>query len=164
MDRYRQYPYILIRYWRQQAIISFIFFFSFADISANEDNHPEQTMSLHPYFNFDVARNVTTRVGQTAFLQCKVEQIGDKSVCYQIFSLNKNKYNSLFFFCLHFLKSKFNKGKSNEAIKFALWAMKRLLCILIWSTDYYRTICGVLKYLLCNRKRIWHQNSVMFWC
>lgn len=37
-------------------------------------------MSLHPYFDFDVPRNVTARVGQTAFLHCRVEQLGDKSV------------------------------------------------------------------------------------
>lgn len=37
-------------------------------------------MSLHPYFDFDVPRNVTARVGQTAFLRCHVEQLGDKSV------------------------------------------------------------------------------------
>lgn len=37
-------------------------------------------MSLHPYFDFDVPRNITARVGQTAFLHCRVEQLGDKSV------------------------------------------------------------------------------------
>lgn len=47
---------------------------------ANGTIHPEHNMSLHPYFNFDVPRNVTARVGQTTFLQCKVEQLGDKSV------------------------------------------------------------------------------------
>lgn len=36
--------------------------------------------SPHPYFDFDVPRNVTTRVGQTAFINCRVEQIGDKWV------------------------------------------------------------------------------------
>ncbi|EAA12592.4 AGAP007759-PA, partial [Anopheles gambiae str. PEST] len=34
----------------------------------------------HPYFDFDVPRNITTRVGQTAFINCRVEQMGDKSV------------------------------------------------------------------------------------
>jgi len=33
-----------------------------------------------PYFDFNVARNVTTAVGQTAFLHCRVEQLGDKGV------------------------------------------------------------------------------------
>ncbi|XP_058446688.1 zwei Ig domain protein zig-8-like [Malaya genurostris] len=36
--------------------------------------------SPHPYFDFDVPRNITTRVGQTAFINCRVEQIGDKWV------------------------------------------------------------------------------------
>ncbi|XP_038113037.1 zwei Ig domain protein zig-8 [Culex quinquefasciatus] len=36
--------------------------------------------SPHPYFDFDIPRNVTTRVGQTAFINCRVEQIGDKWV------------------------------------------------------------------------------------
>lgn len=49
--------------------------------SANGTIIPEHTMSLHPYFGFDVQRNVTARVGSFAtFLQCKVEQLGDKSV------------------------------------------------------------------------------------
>lgn len=39
-----------------------------------------ERMSLHPYFDFDVPRNVTARVGQTAFIRCHVEQLGDKSV------------------------------------------------------------------------------------
>ncbi|XP_060520013.1 zwei Ig domain protein zig-8-like [Cylas formicarius] len=33
-----------------------------------------------PYFEFNVPRNVTTAVGQTAFLHCRVEQLGDKAV------------------------------------------------------------------------------------
>ncbi|XP_071443843.1 zwei Ig domain protein zig-8 [Hetaerina americana] len=33
-----------------------------------------------PYFDFHVPRNVTTAVGQTAFLHCRVEQLGDKGV------------------------------------------------------------------------------------
>jgi hypothetical protein len=33
-----------------------------------------------PYFDFNVALNVTTAVGQTAFLHCRVEQLGDKGV------------------------------------------------------------------------------------
>ncbi|XP_031623671.1 uncharacterized protein LOC116340999 [Contarinia nasturtii] len=49
-------------------------------VAAVENNHIESNMSLHPYFDFDVPRNVTARVGQTAFLRCRVEQLGDKSV------------------------------------------------------------------------------------
>ncbi|KAI5631577.1 immunoglobulin v-set domain-containing protein [Phthorimaea operculella] len=33
-----------------------------------------------PYFEYNVPRNVTTVVGQTAFLHCRVEQLGDKAV------------------------------------------------------------------------------------
>ncbi|CAG9820993.1 unnamed protein product [Phaedon cochleariae] len=35
--------------------------------------------SVHPNFGFNVARNVTTAVGHTAFLHCRVEQLGDKA-------------------------------------------------------------------------------------
>lgn len=37
-------------------------------------------MSFHPYFDFNVPKNITARVGQSAFLNCRVEQLGDKSV------------------------------------------------------------------------------------
>ncbi|XP_069673548.1 zwei Ig domain protein zig-8-like [Periplaneta americana] len=37
-------------------------------------------VSALPYFDFNVPRNVTTAVGQTAFLHCRVEQLGDKGV------------------------------------------------------------------------------------
>lgn len=63
----------------------FVFDLLLADVVeavANETVYPEHNMSLHPYFNFDVSRNVTARVGQTTFLQCKVEQLGDKSVSF----------------------------------------------------------------------------------
>uniref|UniRef100_A0A1B0GNH8 Ig-like domain-containing protein n=1 Tax=Phlebotomus papatasi TaxID=29031 RepID=A0A1B0GNH8_PHLPP len=33
-----------------------------------------------PYFNFDVQRNVTVTVGQTAFIHCRVERLGDKDI------------------------------------------------------------------------------------
>jgi hypothetical protein len=35
---------------------------------------------LMPYFDFDVQRNVTVTIGQTAFLHCRVERLGDKDV------------------------------------------------------------------------------------
>lgn len=47
---------------------------------AADNNHVESNMSFHPYFDFDMPRNITARVGQTAFLRCRVEQLGDKSV------------------------------------------------------------------------------------
>lgn len=55
------------------------------EAEANTTVYPAHIMSLHPYFNFDVSRNVTARVGQTTFLQCKVEQLGDKSVSFSHF-------------------------------------------------------------------------------
>lgn len=62
----------------------YIFFLlSISDITrtmAVSNNHAGESMSLHPYFDFDVPRNITARVGQTAFLRCRVEQLGDKSV------------------------------------------------------------------------------------
>ncbi|XP_055704493.1 zwei Ig domain protein zig-8-like [Phlebotomus papatasi] len=36
--------------------------------------------NLQPYFDFNVQRNVTVSVGQTAFLHCHVERLGDKAV------------------------------------------------------------------------------------
>ncbi|KRG00316.1 uncharacterized protein Dwil_GK23316 [Drosophila willistoni] len=36
--------------------------------------------NLLPYFDFDVARNLTVTVGQTGFLHCRVERLGDKDV------------------------------------------------------------------------------------
>ncbi|XP_019866682.1 zwei Ig domain protein zig-8 isoform X2 [Aethina tumida] len=38
------------------------------------------SIGSYPYFEFNVPRNVTTAVGQTAFLHCRVEQLGDKAV------------------------------------------------------------------------------------
>jgi hypothetical protein len=45
------------------------------NINQNFSSEPTQ-----PYFDFAVTRNVTTRVGQTAFLHCRVEDLGDKLV------------------------------------------------------------------------------------
>lgn len=75
-------------------------FTDMAKASANGTVIPEHNMSLHPYFNFDVQRNVTARVGQTAFLQCKVEQLGDKSVSLQSFSCSG--HFETVHFCLDF--------------------------------------------------------------
>lgn len=58
------------------------FIWSISDITQTtaDNNRVDSNMSLHPYFDFDVPRNVTARVGQTAFVRCRVEQLGDKSV------------------------------------------------------------------------------------
>lgn len=50
------------------------------------DSAPEANLyntsnsSISPYFDLNVVRNVTTTVGQSAFLHCRVYQLGDKSV------------------------------------------------------------------------------------
>lgn len=36
--------------------------------------------NLLPYFDFDVPRNITVTNGQTGFLHCRVERLGDKDV------------------------------------------------------------------------------------
>ncbi|XP_046434148.1 zwei Ig domain protein zig-8 isoform X1 [Neodiprion virginianus] len=40
----------------------------------------QHNISGWPYFEYNVPRNVTAAVGQTAFLHCRVEQLGDKAV------------------------------------------------------------------------------------
>ncbi|KAJ9579463.1 hypothetical protein L9F63_024430, partial [Diploptera punctata] len=47
-------------------------------VSQTEDVVSGSNVSTLPYFDFNVPRNVTTAVGQTAFLHCRVEQLGDK--------------------------------------------------------------------------------------
>lgn len=75
-----------------------------AKASANGTFIPEHNMSLHPYFNYDVQRNVTARVGQTAFLQCKVEQLGDKSVSLLLLSFAVMSLEFFFVFVLDFAR------------------------------------------------------------
>lgn len=53
--------------------------------SLRDSNNINQNFSSQPYFDLSVARNVTTRVGQTAFLNCRVEQLGDKLVSFFMF-------------------------------------------------------------------------------
>lgn len=61
-----------------------------SQVEAAEESRFDQNMSLHPYFDFDVMLNVTARVGQTAFLHCRVEQLGDKSVSLMNIEITKN--------------------------------------------------------------------------
>ncbi|XP_037038792.1 zwei Ig domain protein zig-8-like [Bradysia coprophila] len=61
-------------------LISLQSFYEMKLAEGADDQKNYHNMSLHPYFDFDVPRNVTARVGQTAFLHCRVEQLGDKSV------------------------------------------------------------------------------------
>ncbi|XP_059609162.1 zwei Ig domain protein zig-8-like [Phlebotomus argentipes] len=39
-----------------------------------------ESVNLQPYFDFNVHRNITVPLGQTAFLHCHVERLGDKGV------------------------------------------------------------------------------------
>lgn len=63
-------------------------------------------VSSYPYFEFNVPRNVTTAVGQTAFLHCRVEQLGDKAVSSFVFIL-----------CLFFD----GLGTKDEKVGISLW-------------------------------------------
>uniref|UniRef100_A0A182PV21 Ig-like domain-containing protein n=1 Tax=Anopheles epiroticus TaxID=199890 RepID=A0A182PV21_9DIPT len=42
----------------------------------------DESTALQPYFDFDVPRNLTVTVGQTGFLHCRVERLGDKDVAW----------------------------------------------------------------------------------
>uniref|UniRef100_A0A182RUE2 Ig-like domain-containing protein n=1 Tax=Anopheles funestus TaxID=62324 RepID=A0A182RUE2_ANOFN len=42
----------------------------------------ESSDALQPYFDFDVPRNLTVTVGQTGFLHCRVERLGDQDVAW----------------------------------------------------------------------------------
>uniref|UniRef100_A0AAG5D5S0 Ig-like domain-containing protein n=2 Tax=Anopheles atroparvus TaxID=41427 RepID=A0AAG5D5S0_ANOAO len=42
----------------------------------------EESDTFHPYFDFDVIRNLTVTVGQTGFFHCRVERLGDKDVAW----------------------------------------------------------------------------------
>lgn len=70
--------------------------------SAYEDNRLDQNMSFHPYFDFNVPKNITARVGQSAFLNCRVEQLGDKSVS-PFSALNFSCLLYVFIFILFFV-------------------------------------------------------------
>lgn len=85
--------YLLLHMNLTFFICSYHFFFvsDLSKIRAIEDIRTDQNMSLHPYFDYDVARNVTARLGQTAFLHCRVEQLGDKSVSTYIIPGKRDK-------------------------------------------------------------------------
>ena len=59
----------------------------------------ETTTSVQPqlpFFNVGVQRNLTVTVGQTGFLHCKVEQLGDKDVSKHFCCNNQNLITSVF--------------------------------------------------------------------
>lgn len=64
------------------AMLSFFFFLLFpvSVSSTMMTTTTEESAALQPYFDFDVPRNLTVTVGQTGFLHCRVERLGDKDV------------------------------------------------------------------------------------
>ncbi|KFB50324.1 AGAP005068-PA-like protein [Anopheles sinensis] len=48
----------------------------------------DESDALQPYFDFDVNRNLTITVGQTGFLHCRVERLGDKDLLRPANSVN----------------------------------------------------------------------------
>lgn len=49
------------------------------------------SIAEQPYFDFELQRNVTVTVGQTGFLRCRVEQLGDKDVSIRPKGRQKNE-------------------------------------------------------------------------
>ncbi|KMY89647.1 uncharacterized protein LOC27208814 isoform X2 [Drosophila simulans] len=45
-----------------------------------EEQQPEETTYPPPVFDFGMPRNITTRTGHTAAINCRVDNLGDKSV------------------------------------------------------------------------------------
>ncbi|XP_045519659.1 lachesin-like [Pieris brassicae] len=63
-----------------QISILIIFMLLGFNESQGTAHYGEDSVGSFPYFEYNVPRNVTTVVGQTAFLHCRVEQLGDKAV------------------------------------------------------------------------------------
>ncbi|XP_022837672.1 zwei Ig domain protein zig-8-like [Spodoptera litura] len=61
-------------------IVIVIMVLGFFNESQGTAHYGEDSVGSFPYFEYNVPRNVTTVVGQTAFLHCRVEQLGDKAV------------------------------------------------------------------------------------
>lgn len=87
-DLFRNYtslppPHLLYFWWKFLIYFTLDLYHAYRNLdtsSLHDSNNINQNFSSQPYFDFAVARNVTTRVGQTAFLNCRVEQLGDKLV------------------------------------------------------------------------------------
>ncbi|XP_041971842.1 zwei Ig domain protein zig-8-like isoform X2 [Aricia agestis] len=62
------------------SLVVFIALMGFFDESRGSPLYGEDSYGSFPYFEYNVPRNVTTVVGQPAFLHCRVEQLGDKAV------------------------------------------------------------------------------------
>ncbi|CAH0714960.1 unnamed protein product, partial [Brenthis ino] len=61
-------------------VVIVIMVLGFFNESQGSAHYGEDSVGSFPYFEYNVPRNVTTVVGQTAFLHCRVEQLGDKAV------------------------------------------------------------------------------------
>ncbi|XP_032521919.2 zwei Ig domain protein zig-8-like [Danaus plexippus] len=61
-------------------LIIIIMILGYFNESHGSAHYGEDSVGSFPYFEYNVPRNVTTVVGQTAFLHCRVEQLGDKAV------------------------------------------------------------------------------------
>lgn len=109
--------------------------------SLHDSNNINQNFSSQPYFDFSVARNVTTRVGQTAFLNCRVEQLSDKLVS----------------FFMSFVLSDKNRIMSC-AILFNLDELSRLSieAINVWQENYFLFLSHVSLQVSWIRKRDLH--------
>lgn len=59
------------------------------------------TDSEQPYFDFELQRNVTVTVGQTGFLHCRVERLGDKDVSKWFKCLYAGNCFSVFLFWIY---------------------------------------------------------------
>ncbi|KAL0810871.1 hypothetical protein ABMA28_010175 [Loxostege sticticalis] len=61
-------------------VVIVVMVLGFFNESQGTAHYGEDSVGSFPYFEYNVPRNVTTVVGQTAFLHCRVEQLGDKAV------------------------------------------------------------------------------------
>lgn len=128
-----------------------------------------------PYFDFELQRNVTVTVGQTGFLRCRVEQLGDKDVstspfCVLFFyfrqkvTVDKQKASN------RKVRSKrWNQSNSGNFVFDLLYYSAPLIASMIWFVDStIRRLC--IKYghfessLKMTRKRKWIMHGVALFC
>lgn len=57
-----------------------LFYLFFTESLSYTSSTLEPASYLAPYFDMDVHRNITVTIGQTAFIHCRVERLGDKDV------------------------------------------------------------------------------------
>lgn len=64
---------------------------------AHDSNSINQNFSSKPYFDLTMPKNVTLKVGETAFLSCRVKQLGDKVVSVVLLCIKKRKFSTFHF-------------------------------------------------------------------